>query len=645
MEKRIPFSSTLSVMLTVALFLAVNVLASTLFRGARVDLTEDGLYTLSNGTERILERLSEPLVFRLFFSDKLSRDIPTVRDYERRVRELLEQYSSASDGLIRLERIDPEPFSDEEDLAVVYDLQGIPVSDAGERLYFGLVATNSTDDTARIPFFEREREAFLEYELTRIVNNLANPEKPKIALMSSLPVGGGLRTPESEPSDYVAPWAIHERIRELFEVVDLGATATEIPNNIDLLMVVQPKLPPEETMYAIDQFVMSGRGAIFFVDPFSEIELSYVAPERRNLHIPYSNLDELFTPWGFKLTPGRVVGDRLAARKVSVGGRQNARVTDYILWLALLTPSFNQNDIVTAELERMFMHTAGSFFPTEEATSTFETLVTSTPESMSIERFKIQQRVDPGQLLSEFIAGGEPLALAARISGSMESAFPHGLGAGDLEEGQEPPALPESHIASTEDAHIVVVGDTDILADAVWVSSRNFFGRQTAVPTADNGSFVVNVLEQLAGGEDLIGLRSRGSSVRPFEVVEALEREAETRYRETERALQSQLAETERKLRELQGTVAPETEEGAPILSAEQRETIEEFREQIVSIRKKLRDVQYELRSDIDALSTRLELVNVYTVATLVVILALVMPAVRRRQRAPGMGRREGASS
>lgn len=640
-ERRIPYASAAATVLAVVLFVAVNVLAGALFRNARLDLTEDGLYTLSAGTERILENLSEPLTFRLFFSDKLSRDIPVIRDYERRVRELIEQYVSASDGLIRLERIDPEPFSDEEDLAVVYDLQGVPVSTAGERLYFGLVATNSTDDTERIPFFEREREAFLEYDLTRIVYDLANPQKPVIGLVSSLPFAGGLKTPESPPTDYVPPWALHGRMLELFEVVDLGTEPTEIGDDIDVLMVVHPKTPSEETLYAIDQFVMSGRGALFFVDPFSEIEHSYIEPRLRMTHIPYSNLDELFSPWGFRLSPGRVVGDRLAARKVSAGGRQDMRIVDYILWLALLRPSFNQEDIATADLERIFMNTVGSFEPGENLEGVFEALVTTTPESMEIERFRIQARMDPGQLLADFVAGGVPRPVAARITGPVPSAFPDGPGtraAGDGDgegEGEDaPPAPPASHLARTGDAHVVVVADTDLLADSVWVSTRDFFGRQTAVPVADNGSFVINLLEQLVGGEDLIGLRSRGSSVRPFVVVQDLEREAETRYRQTERALQAQLEETEQRLRQLQGTVAREAEEGAPILTPEQRETIAEFREQIVSIRKRLRDVQYELRSDIDALATRVEMLNIYLMPVLVVALALVVPLLRRRRRA-----------
>ncbi len=616
--------------LTIAAFIAVNVLSGALLRNARIDLTAEGLYTLSDSTQHVLDNLAEPISLRLFFSEQLSRDIPPIRDYERRVRELLEQYVASSDGLIELERIDPVPFSDEEDLAVVYDLQGVPISSAGERLYFGLVATNSTDDTERVPFFEREREAFLEYDLTRIIYDLANPRRVKVGLVTSLPVAGGLPTEESAPTDYVPPWAIHGQLLQLFDVENLGPAPTEIGDDIDILMVVHPKEPKPELLYLIDQFVMSGRGAIFFVDPFSEIEFSYIDPQQRRIYIPYSNISDLFQPWGFELAPGEVVADRLAARKVSLGGGQ---VVDYVLWLALLNPSFSKDDVITANLERLFMHSSGWLRPTEENPAPgFTSLVRASPQSMSVERFRIQVQPDPTQLLADFVADTEVRVLAARVTGALPSAFPDGP-PGDADTSEDPAAAPAGHRAAADTAHLIVVADSDILADNVWVATREFFGRASSVPTADNGSFVINALESLAGGGELIGLRSRGSSVRPFTVVQDLEREAETRYRETERALQGQLQETENKLRELQGAVSQEAEQGAPILTAEQRETIAEFREQIVTIRKRLRDVQYELRSDIDALSARLEALNSYVMPMLVVIAALIVPVVRRRRR------------
>jgi ABC-type uncharacterized transport system involved in gliding motility auxiliary subunit len=490
--------------LTIAAFIAVNVLSGALLRNARIDLTAEGLYTLSDSTQHVLDNLAEPISLRLFFSEQLSRDIPPIRDYERRVRELLEQYVASADGLIELERIDPVPFSDEEDLAVVYDLQGVPISSAGERLYFGLVATNSTDDTERVPFFEREREAFLEYDLTRIIYDLANPRRVKVGLVTSLPVAGGLPTEESAPTDFVPPWAIHGQLLQLFDVENLGPAPTEIGDDIDILMVVHPKEPKPELLYLIDQFVMSGRGAIFFVDPFSEIEFSYIDPQQRRVYIPYSNLSDLFQPWGFELAPGEVVGDRLAARKVSIGG---GRVVDYVLWLALLDPSFSKDDVITANLERLFMHSSGWLRPTEENPAPgFTSLVRATPQSMSVERFRIQVQPDPTQLLADFVADTEVRVLAARVTGALPSAFPDGP-PGDADTGEDSASVPAGHRVAAETAHLIVVADSDFLADNVWVAAREFFGRTSAVPTAKATRRLIGTAAAAAGRRARSGRR------------------------------------------------------------------------------------------------------------------------------------------
>ena len=181
-------------------------------------MTQDNLYTLNQGTYEVLENVNEPITLRLFFSDKLSRDIPPLREYGQRVRELIEEYVANSKGMIILERVDPEPFTDNEDLAMVFGLQGMPLSQAGEKFYFGLVASNSTDDISVISYFDQTRESYLEYDLSRIINDLANPKKQKLGMLSSLPIGGGLAYPDAPASEFVPPWVVYERLRELFEI-------------------------------------------------------------------------------------------------------------------------------------------------------------------------------------------------------------------------------------------------------------------------------------------------------------------------------------------------------------------------------------------------------------------------------------------
>ena len=358
----------------IILFISLNTLSNQLFSGARLDLTENNLYTLNTGTFKVLETIKEPITLRLFFSDKLSRDIAPMREYGQRVRELIEEYVVRSNGMIRLERVDPEPFTDNEDLAILYGLQGMQISQAGEKFYFGLVATNSTDDISIIPFFEQGRETYLEYDISRIVNDLANPKKKKLGLISSLPINGGLAYPDAPASDYVPPWEIYNRLGEAFEIISIPSDSIRIPDDIDILMVVHPKDLTNITKYAIDQFVMSGKGAIFFVDPYSELERNALPIEERRTYIPGSNLNTLFSNYGAYIEPGMIVGDRISGRKVTIGRSQNSRVITYVLWLSLTKDLMNPNNLITNELESILTNTPGGIKRSKDAKSKFEIL-------------------------------------------------------------------------------------------------------------------------------------------------------------------------------------------------------------------------------------------------------------------------------
>ena len=407
----------------ILLFLSINTLSNQIFSSFRLDLTENNLYTLNKGTLKVLTSIEEPITLKLFFSDKLSRNIAPMREYGQRVKELIEEYTNKSKGMIILERIDPEPFTDNEDLAILYGLQGMQISQAGEKFYFGLVATNSTDDISIIPFFEQERETYLEYDLTRIINDLANPKKKKLGLITSLPINGGLAYPDAPSSEYVAPWEIYNRLSEIFEIISLSTELDRIPDDIDLLMVVHPKDVKFKAHYAIDQFVMKGKGAIFFVDPYSEVQRNALPIEERRTFIPGSDLNTLFSNYGAYVEPGMIVGDRIAGRKVTIGRGPNSRITTYVLWIGLSNEYMNPNNMITNELETVLTNTPGALIRSDNAESLFEILYSSSKDSMFIERFKIQFRPDPTLLLSEFAPINKNLPFAVRLSGKFNSAF------------------------------------------------------------------------------------------------------------------------------------------------------------------------------------------------------------------------------
>ena len=621
--------------LAAVLFLAVNVLSQTTLRTARVDLTEGGLYTLSDGTRAMLSGLEEPLVVRFFFSESLAADLPGFRQYAQRVRELLETYAARAGGAVALHVIDPEPFSPAEDEAVAFGLRGVPLTEQGERFYFGMAATNTTDDLEVVPFFQDARESFLEYDLTRAFYRLANPKRPAVGLISTLPIDGGF-----DPQRGALPsWAVADQIGQLFELRDLTTEVDRVPDDIDVLMVAHPKDLSGQTRYAIDQYVLGGGKAMVFVDPFSEAAAGIPDPENP-MRMHNSRLPDLFAAWGVELAPGMIVGDRLSARKVRGGSRERPVAVDYIAWLALHADNFNRERIVTAQLGAINVATAGALSPAEGATTEFTPLMMSSGEAMLFERMHVQFMPDPAQLLADFAATGDVYTLAAQVSGPVETAFPDGppppeeddaSGAdGDAEAGDGEAPPPEGHLAASEgDVNLLLVADTDLLSDRFWVQVGNFLGDDVMVPVADNGAFVINALDTYSGSSDLINLRSRRTSERPFVVVQELERAAEERFRETERSLQAQVRETEAQLAELQlggdGAQA--------VLTPEQQQSIVAFRERLVSARKQLRDVQLALRQDIERLGATLELLNVALVPVLVALVGAVVALLRARRR------------
>ncbi|MCG8509897.1 MAG: Gldg family protein, partial [Rhodospirillales bacterium] len=561
----------------------------------------------------------------------LAEAAPAYGDFINRVRELLEHYSDISDGKIRLQVFNPEPYSVEEDEAVAYGLQGIQLDSGGELVYFGLAATNSTDDQEVIPFFDNQRERYLEYDLTRMVFNLANPRKKVVGLMAFIPI-------DADPLKQYKPWAIVEQMEQFFEIRAIGRSVEHIPDDIDLLMIVHPKTVPDPTLYAIEQFILRGGRAMIFVDPHSEVEAEMAMATRQPPGNTGSDLAKLFEAWGVDYTPDKFVGDRQAATRVEVPGGGRSVITDYVSWISLDDGHFNTDDVTTSDLNRIFLAASGYVAKKEGAEIEIVPLILSGERSMRIDSLKVRMRPDPAALLRDFKSEATPFVLAARVRGKLRTAFPDGPPAVDKPESEDQaadakdaPAEPKAeHIAeSAEAANLIIVADTDMLADRSWIQFQNFFGRQVAVPTANNAAFVINALDNLLGSNALIDLRSRGYSARPFHRVVALRDAAEQRYRKTEQGLLEKMRETEEKIGQLH---AAEDGEGQAILSDDQKAALVNFRADLIGIRQQLRDVQHNLRKDIEALDTWLKVLNIWAVPGVICLIAVVMGWVRRQR-------------
>ncbi len=614
---------------------ALHVFSQSAFRGIQIDFTEDRIYTLSEGTREVLQGLKEPVMLRFFVSRELVDQSPALKNYAKSVQELLERYTALSNENLKLEFIQPEPFSPEEDRAVGFGLHGVPLTQAGNLGYFGLAGTNTTDDLDVIPFFTLSRERFLEYDLSRLVQNLANPKKKKIGLISSLPM-------DADPVRRYRPWQIVEQMKQFFDV-ERVTMEDPVPEDVDVLMVVHPRDMDDTDRYYIDQYVLSGGKTMIFVDPFSEEATRGNAMQRQGPDTG-SELDKLFKAWGIVFDKSKVLGDRQAAQRVSAGKDVLGRpvITDYLAWLTLTSERLTRGDVITGELEQINLASSGFIDKAAGAEIKFEPLISSSKDSMALDVSKVNKDPKPAVILKEFKSANRSFIVAARISGKFKSAYPGGapkdktreeIAKSRKDKGEEVPVLKTHLKESARPANLIVVADVDMLADSFWVRVQDFFGQKIVVPSANNGDFVINALDNLAGSSALISLRSRGVTSRPFHTVEAIQKEAELRYRSKEQELLEKLKEVETKLKDLQTKDKADSQGKAVIMSAEQKTAVDRFRQLMITTRMELRQVQRALRQDIDWLDGFLKVINIGAMPLVVVIVAVAL-GLRRRAKA-----------
>ena len=616
--------AVIGVGLAAVLFLAVNLAVNLSLRSAQVDLTERGLYTLSDGTRKVLTSLTEPITLRLYFTRALGESYPGHQAYANRVRELLERYVNISGGKIRLEVKNPEAFSEVEDEAVTFGLQGLPYDQSGDRGYFGLAGTNSVDGKAVIPYFTTEREPFLEYDLTKLVYSLATLDRPVVGMVARLPVEGGFMMGQRP----VPAWAVINQIRELFDVRTMPAEFNAVPPEFGMLMLVHPKNLSDETLYAIDQFVMRGGRVLAFIDPNAETE----APSPQAPAGP-SDIDRLLKSWGVTFIKDKVAADLQSARRVNVRHEGQITQVDYVAWNSLDRRNLDTTDAVVADIRDLNVGSAGIIEPAEGATTTFRPLVSTSEESQALDVAKLQGRIDIVGLFRDFKPSGKKLVMAARVTGPVKSAFPDGpplIGEGaDAEKARAEKA--KTHLAeSQKPLNAVIVADTDVLHEGLWAEIRNVNGEQLMVPYAGNSDFVINAVENLSGGDVLLGLRSRGDSKRPFLMVEKIQLEAERKFRAEQEKLAQELQETQKRI---EGLTSREGASGEAILTAEEKTAIAEFRRKMIDIRHDLRNVQHALRKDIDALDAWLKFLNIAAIPLILGFAALVIAVARRLSR------------
>ncbi|WP_430459589.1 Gldg family protein [Thalassolituus sp. LLYu03] len=601
----------------------------------RLDMTEQKLFTLSQGSRNILQSLNDPVALTLYFSESASNDLPALRAYKQRVEELLNEYALASGGRLTVKTVDPEPFSEEEDQAAAAGLQGVPIGNGNDTLYFGLTAevTPAAADQqgaaakprkGQLAFLQPEREPFLEYELTKLIYQVEQTHPVVIGLLSGLNVRGGFDMQSGGPTP---AWAAIDQLEGLYDVRSLSPELTSIDADVDVLMLIQPPEMTDATLYAIDQFALRGGRVLAFVDPLAEAAqnggmMAGMMADTGDQGSPTS-LSKLLTAWGVDWNPDQVVLDAQHGLVVSQG--DNRPPVRHFGLLSLDASTMNADDVVTAQLESVNVSSAGHFTRHDGATTDFEPWLVSSDDAMLIDTNRLRMAGDLMDLQRSFVPTGNDYAFAVRLSGHAQTAFADGVSDKD----GAPARKTEGHLDATDKLAVTLVADTDILTDRLWVQVQRFFGQRIATPWADNGSLVINLADHLGGSADLISLRARGQFSRPFEVVEDLRHDAEQRFLASEKRLQQELDDTEKQLADLQNQ--RDGDNGVLTLSAEQQQALEGFQQKKLEIRKELRTVQHELDKDIDALGTRLKVINIFVMPLLFTLLLGLFAWWRRR--------------
>ncbi len=614
----------LAVFVAAILFVAVNLLANIWFSQWRADFTESASYTTSAQLRPIFENIKEPITVRLYYTDAVGRVSPRHAQYYARVRDLLQQYSKLAKGMIKLELYSPEPFSDVEDRAVGFGLQGLPLNQQGEVGYFGLAATNSTDDEQVIPFFSVDRERFLEYDLTKLIYNLARPSQPKIGLITALQMDGmasmsqeQLQQMQAAGGEPPQPWAIMQQIREFFAIQNLAPDITHIPADIDMLLLIQPEGLTPQAQLAIDQYVMNGGKALLFIDPNAESQSAIANLTQREKRKPgnVSGIKKLMAAWGVRLAEGKVVGDVDSAIRVNMAMNGRPILSDYVAWMRLEADHFDPNDAVTGDLKQINVATAGALEVVADAGTTVTPLMMTGPRSMRMDADKFVSMPDIVSLFRDFQPQNKREIIAARIVGKAKSAFPDATDT--VKEAKQP-------------INVIVVADTDLLMDRFWVEVNQAMGQTVMSPTSDNGNFVSNALENLTGTPALSSLRGHGVQSHPFTLLDDIRRDAEMQYRAKEQGLTSHLEELEKKASAMQ---VKQDGSGAAVLSEQDKRTIETYRADILATRRELREVQRALRENIDRLQGSITFANTAGVPIVFGLILIAVAVVRHRRR------------
>ncbi len=613
-----------------AISLLLIMLVSTAWYGVRYDFTEGRLYTLSEGSRRMLSKIEQPIAMKMYFSRSQTGRAVSLRHYAKRVESLLQEYVRAGGGNITLEIIDPEPFSEDEDKAQAFGLQAVPVDNDGRGVFFGMIVERPQGNFQVLPFFNPDRAAWLEIDISQAIYAVNTDQRPALSVLSDLPIWSQPNRSNSGPQSN--NWVAVRNLAKSYEI-NIIESPSDFDENVGVLLwILGGDAPSTQMLYAIDQHVMRGGKVMAFIDTVSDYQRSQGVSEPID-SAREADLQALLNSWGIQFDRSQVLND--ADHALLVGGSQSQQ-SRHLGILGFNRSNFSGSSVLLSNLESINVASIGSLRQLDADKHMMRPLIVSSANSMLLPRADYNAIYDPRQLYRTFRPTPERYVVAAHVTGAFETAFPKGYqqagsaGAADLS-GQLR--------VSTMPTDIVLVADTDMLADSLWVRVQNFLGQQITSPFAGNGNFVLNLADTLLGSSDLIDIRSLGRYFRPFDRVNELKLRADERFSYKEQELLQRLEETESQLRVLdekrqQAAVADDAE-GVVEMTEEELQALQGFLDEKLRIRKELRDVRLELNQDIRKLGLWVKFINIALVPILLTILVVLLHfRARRRAKA-----------
>jgi ABC-type uncharacterized transport system involved in gliding motility auxiliary subunit len=626
--------SVVGVIAVLVILIAINLLGG--FLKFRSDLTENRLYTLSDGTKKILNKLDTDVVIRFYFSkDNASVPVP-LRTYAQEVQDLLDEYQQASHGKVKVVKLDPKPDSDAEDSANLDGIEGQAV-DLTDKIYLG-IAVSCLDAKTTIPSLSPDRETLLEYDLSRAISSVSNPKKAVIGVMSALPVTGREASPmmmqqREQPSQ---PWVFLNELKENYVVRDIPLTIDKIEDDVSVLVLVHPQGITDNAQFAIDQFLLRGGKMVALLDPYSFVE-AQTAGQYGGAAGFNSTLNKLLPAWGIDFADKMMIADPTFATQVQ---RENDVQSDPTI-LSITGEGINKEDALGAAINDLLMPFAGAFAGKPAEGLKEDVLVKSSNQAGLIEVSAME--AGPDAIRKQLKSANTAYPIAIRLSGKFKTAFPNGKPESKAPTDPSPTPTPQAAASASPETKavdlkegksegvVILVGDSDFAYDAIAGRAQQVLTQSVFVPSNGNLNFIQSSVEQLAGDSDLIGIRSRSSGNRPFVVVNKMEAAAEQKYQSKIDELEDSLNQTRQKLAALQSTKQTDQK---TLLSPEQQAEIKKFQENEATANRELKEVRKNLRQEIDSLQSTVKWVDVAGMPLIVTLVGLTLAVVKRRRRA-----------